>query len=268
MNELLAGGSKFGSDAGTEISLSNAGVISPHVRGEKVVTIGKSRRNLDPRLISLLNPNSLDAERYRRLRQSVEDFRDANNGTVIAVTSPLAGDGKSLTSLNLAGSLAQDPCARVLLIELDLRQKLSNMKDYMGMKKIPGPGVVDKVLNEDIKWEQSVCYIADFNLYFMPTGRSTESPYEILNSPRLGLLLEEARQRYDFVILDTAPVVLLPDCQLISKWVDGFMMVVAADRTPKKMLEEAFNLMDPKKIMGLVFNGYNPISDNYYKGYY
>jgi len=268
MNELLAGDHKSGADARTELSISNSAVISPHVRGEKVVTIGKSRRNMDPRLIALLNPNSLDAERYRRLRQSVENFRNPTNGTVIAVTSPLAGDGKSLTSLNLAGSLAQDPCARVLLIELDLRQKLSNMKDYIGLKKIPGPGVVDKVLNEDIKWEQSVCYIPDFNLYFMSTGRSTEAPYEILNSPRLGELLEEARQRYDFVILDTAPVVLLPDCQLISKWVDGFLMVVAADRTPKKMLEEAFNLMDPKKVMGLVFNGYTPISDNYYKGYY
>ena len=268
MNELLVGNNKSRPDKGTDLSVSNSAVVSPHVRGEKVVTIGKSRRNLDSRLISLLKPNSLDAERYRRLRQSVEEFRIEKNGTVIAVTSPLAGDGKSLTSLNLAGSLAQDPCARVLLIELDLRQKLSNIKDYIGMKKIPGPGVVDKVLNEDIKWEQSVCYIPDFNLYFMPTGRSTESPYEILNSPRLGELLEEARQRYDFVILDTAPVVLLPDCQLISKWVDGFLMVVAADRTPKKMLEEAFNLMDPKKIMGLVFNGYSPINDSYYKGYY
>ena len=268
MNELLAGGKPSEADKRTDLSVSNSAVISPHVRGERIVTLGKSKRNLDPRLISLLSPNSLDAERYRRLRQSVEDFRDVNNSSIIAVTSPLAGDGKSLTSLNLAGSLAQDPCARVLLIELDLRQKLSNMKDYMGMKKIPGPGVVDKVLNEDLEWEQSVCYIPDFNLYFMPTGRATDSPYEILNSPRLGGLLEEARQRYDFIILDTAPVVLLPDCQLISKWVDGFIMVVAADRTPKKMLEEAFNLMDPKKIMGLVFNGYTPISDNYYKGYY
>ncbi len=268
MNELLASGTQSGLDTGTELRVNGSSVISPHVRGEKVVSIGKSKRSMDPRLIALLNPNSLDAERYRRLRQSVEEFRNADNGTVIAITSPLAGDGKSLTSLNLAGSLAQDPGARVLLIELDLRQKLSNIKDYINMKKVPGPGVVDKVLNENIKWEQAVCYIPDFNLYFMPTGRSTESPYEILNSPRLGGLLEEARQRYDFVILDTAPVVLLPDCQLISKWVDGFLMVVAADRTPKKMLEEAFNLMDPKKIMGLVFNGYTPISDSYYKGYY
>jgi capsular exopolysaccharide synthesis family protein len=268
MNEIIDTTSNRDQTRNRQVSLSNSGVLSSHVRGEKVVTMGKQKRSLDPRLISLLNPNSLDAERYRRLRQSVENYRPAEGGTVIAVTSPLAGDGKSLTSVNLAGSLAQDPCARVLLIELDLRQKLTNVKDYLGMKSIAGPGVVDRVTNDEIKWDQSSYYIPDFNLYFMPTGRSTDAPYEILNSPRLGDLLEEARQRYDFVIIDTAPVVLLPDAQLISKWVDGFLVVVAADRTPKKMLEEAFNLMDPKKIMGLVFNGYTPVGDSYYKGYY
>ena len=265
MNEILESGNR---GSRRDVSVRNAGMLSSHVRGEKVLTISRPKRNLDPRLISLLNPNSIDAERYRRLRQSVENFRPADHGTVIGVTSPLAGDGKSLTSVNLAGSLAQDPCARVLLIELDLRQKMTNLKDYLGLKKVSGPGLVDRIMNDQIRWEESAYYIPDFNLYFMPTGRRTESPYEVLNSPRLGDILEEARQRYDFVIIDTAPVVLLPDAQLISKWVDGFLMVVAADKTPKKMLEEAFNLMDPKKMMGLVFNGYTPVDNSYYRGYY
>ncbi len=239
-----------------------------HVRDERVLPAGSRKRELDPRLISMLKPNSLEAERYRRLRQSVEDFGQTGVCKVVAVTSPLAGDGKSLTSVNLAGSLAQNPDSRVLLIELDLRQKMTNVKDYLGLKKEATSGVVDRVVNPNIQWDKSTYYLPEFNLYFMPTGRSTEAPYEILNSPRLGELLDEARQRYDYVIIDTAPVVLLPDAQLISKWVDGFMMVIAADKTPKKMLEEAFNLMDPKKVMGLVFNGYTPVNDNYYKGYY
>lgn len=244
-----------------------AGVVSPHHRGEEILT-SEDLRHVNSRLVSLVNPNSIEAERYRRLRHEVESRRDGEHGVIVGLTSAISGDGKSMTSINLAGALAQDRTARVLLIELDLRHPFTNVKDYLGIKKLSGAGVVDKVLNKGMTWERTTYYIPDYNLYVMPSGRHTDSPYEILRSPNLGQLLAEARERFDYVVVDTPPVVLLPDSQLISKWVDGFMIVVGADHTPRQMLEEALNLMDKDKVLGLVFNGYAPVGDKYYRGYY
>ena len=88
----------------------------------------------------------------------------------------------------------------------------------------------------------------------LPAGTRPSAPYEVLESPRLGELLESCRQRFDYVILDTPPITTVPDCRVIGKWVDGFLVVVAADRTPRKLVEEALELMEPAKVVGLVFN--------------
>ena len=85
-------------------------------------------------------------------------------------------------------------------------------------------------------------------------GRLPAAPYEVLKSPHLGELLDQARRQYDFVVLDTPPIVLTQDCRVITKWVDGFPLGVAADKTPSKLLEEGLNRMEPSKIVGFVFN--------------
>ena len=78
---------------------------------------------------------------------------------------------------------------------------------------------------------------------------------QVLKSPRLGELLAEARRRYDYIVVDTPPLVSVPDCRVLSKWVDGFLIVVTAHRTARKLLEEALHVTEPAKIVGLVFNG-------------
>jgi len=82
----------------------------------------------------------------------------------------------------------------------------------------------------------------------------TDIPYELLRSSRLGDLLDQARRDYDYVVLDTPPLVPIPDARVISKWVDSFLLVVRANTTPRRLLEESLNLMDPQKVLGLVFN--------------
>ena len=241
------------------------GTIPAHHRGEQLVTL--EYKKVYHQLVSLLNPDSPQAEHYRRLRYSVERLKKKNECLVVGLTSPVSGDGKTLTSINLAGALAQNPQNRVLLVELDLRQPLNTLKNYLGAKKLGGPGVVDMIIDEALPWEKACYYLQDFNLYLLPAGSPTRSPYELLTSERMGALLREARQRYDYVIVDTAPIVLLPDSQLVADWVDGFMIVLAADITPKKLLEEALALIDQNKVLGLVFNGYKQIGEDY-GGYY
>ncbi|MDP2140726.1 MAG: CpsD/CapB family tyrosine-protein kinase [Gammaproteobacteria bacterium] len=227
------------------------------------------KRSLNPRLVNLLKPNSADAQRYQRLRLAVENIPHATGGVVVAVASPSTGEGKTLTAMNLAGALAQNPARKVALIELDLRSTQDTIKDYLGTKKWSPAGAVDWVVGtaldgEPLDWQQMAHYVPEFNLTLIPAGQKTQSPYEVLNSPRLETMITQARLRYDYIIVDTAPVTLYPDTQLISRWVDQFIVVVTAGMTSRKQLAECLDLMVPEKVLGLVFNGCKQLSGSHH----
>jgi protein-tyrosine kinase len=212
------------------------------------------RHQLEDHLVSLLAPASFEAEQYRALRHMIEQLRRSSTElSVVAVSSADAGDGKSTTAINLAGALAQAPDARVLLIDGDLRG--ANLANYLGLDEQEAPGLVDAILDTNLTLEAVVQKHPHLNLSIVSAGRRPSAPYEILKSPRVGELLAEARTQYDYVIVDTPPLVSVPDGRVIGKWVDGFLIVVAAHRTPRKLLEEALNVTEPGKIVGLVFNG-------------
>jgi len=208
---------------------------------------------VDAHLVSLLTPTAFEAEQYRALRHVVEQLYKSANFSVIAVSSPSLGDGKTTTAINLAGALAQGREARVLLVDGDLRQP--TVARYLGLEDARGRGLVDVILNPSLTLDHVVRTRTPFNLSVIPAGRPSATAYEVLKSPRLGELLQEARRRYDYVVLDTPPLVPVLDCRVMGNWVDGFLLVVAADRTPRRHLEEALNMMDPAKLVGLVFNG-------------
>lgn len=220
--------------------------------------------SVEEHLVSLLAPGSFEAEQYRALRHVVEDSRRTRLLTVVAVSSPGDGEGKTTTAINLAGALAQAPDARILLVDADLRR--SSVAARLGLDE-GGPGLVDVILDPGLVLDEVVRSLEGFNLRVLTVGRRTANPYELLKAPRLGELLEEARQRYDHVVIDTAPVVPISDSRLIAGWVDGFLLVVAARRTRRELLEEALNLLEPAKVVGLVFNGDDRPSSGYY-GYY
>jgi protein-tyrosine kinase len=208
---------------------------------------------LDDHLVSLVAPTSFEAEQYRELRHAIEQLRRSAELSVIAVSSPLVADGKTTTAINLAGALAQAPNARILLIDADLRAP--SLASHLGIGEHAGPGLVDVILDSNLTLEAVTQDQPHLNLSVITAGRRSSSPYEVLKSPRVGELLAEARRQYHFVILDTTPLVTVPDGRIFGEFVDGFLIVVAAHRTPRKLLQEAFNLMEPSKVLGLVFNG-------------
>jgi capsular exopolysaccharide synthesis family protein len=236
-------------------------------RGQEKSLRHPSLDEVDAHLVSLVAPDSSEAEQYRALRYEVEYLHKAGECSVVGVCSALPGDGKTMTAINLAGALAQDPRERVLLIEADLRRPAVTVGDQLGLGDVTGRGLVDAILDPSLSLEEVVRHVPHFNLTALPAGKRAGSPYEALKSPRFGELLTQARQRYDYVVLDAPPVVPVPDCRLIAKWVDGFLMVVAAHRTPREALEEALTLMRPASVLGLVFNGYDRSAKRYY-GYY
>lgn len=208
---------------------------------------------LDEHLVSLQAPSTAAAEQYRVLRHLVETLRKRANLQVIGVTSPGVGDGKTVTAINLAGALSQSDDARVLLVDMDLRRPA--IARYLAVAQAR-PTLADALGTPGLALKDAVIELPRFNLSVLQAPVSAAAPYELLRSPRLEALLAEARQQYDYVVLDTPPFVPFPDCRLIAKSVDGFVLVVAANRTPRGVLAEALKAMDPEKAVGYVFNAH------------
>lgn len=219
---------------------------------------------IDRHLVSLLDPTSFEAEQYRGLRHIVEQIRQTAGTSVVGVTSAAVGDGKTITAINLAGALAQAQKARVLLIETDMRRP--SLARYLGLSHGADKGLVDAILKPEGSLDLFVTSLPQFGLAVLPAGRPQLASYELLKSPRLETLLGEARKWYDYIVLDTPPLIPLPDCRLLLKLVDTLILVVAAHQTPRKLLEEALNLLEPEKVLGIVFNNDDrPLAGYYYR---
>jgi capsular exopolysaccharide synthesis family protein len=200
----------------------------------------------------LIAPETFEAEQYRALSYMVEQLHADAGLSVIAVSSPAVGDGKTTTAINLASALTQLPGARVLLVDLDIRRPCVSAN--LGMDGESGRGLVDFVQNPNLPLEEVLRSYPPSKLAILFTGRIPPTPYDILRSSRLEELIEEARQSYDYIILDTPPLVPFPDCRLIERFADGVLVVVGAHKTPRKLVTEAIGTVDPEKIIGVVFN--------------
>ena len=215
-------------------------------------------------LVSLLDPRSFEAEQYRVLRYVVETLRKGANLQVVAVTSPGVGDGKTTTAINLAGALAQSVDARVLLVDIDIRRPAVARQLGLASSK---RSLVTTLLDASLTLGNVVERLGHFNLSVLPAGGPAVAPYEALKSPRLEALFDEARQCYDYIVLDAPPFLPVPDCRVIAKCVDGFITVVKAHRTRRGELAQTLDLMDPAKVVGLVFNGDHARRSSYYNAY-
>jgi capsular exopolysaccharide synthesis family protein len=221
---------------------------------------------IDPTLVSLTDPDSFAAEQYQALRLKIERLNQTRGIRVIAITSPGVSEGKSVTSINLAAALAQGSGVRVLLIDADLRRPAVGTR--LGLTDLDRPGLGDAIGDERIGLAQIARRLDQASGVDVVLSGSRAVPVvELLRSPRFASLLQEAREQYGFVVLDTPPLVPVCDAALLSRLVDGTLIVVAAHETPRKLLEEALNLIDESKVLGIVFNGDNESLSGHYDAY-
>ena len=221
--------------------------------------------HFDKHLVSLIAPASFAAEQYQALRLKIERIRQSRDLRVIAITSPGAADGKTVTSINLAAALGRGSSARVLIIDADLRRPALAQQLHVDMA---AAGVAELVANAQLTLADAVRPVHTFNLDVITAGHPTGPVHELFRSARLERLLAEARERYDYVIIDTPPLVPVVDSALLARLVDGVLLVVAANRTPRKLLEEALNQLDAAKVLGIVFNSDSkPLYGYYDSGY-
>lgn len=223
-------------------------------------------RQIDAALVSLTAPNTFAAEKYQGLRLRIEQLKHERGVTVLAVTSPDISAGKTVTSINLAVALARGAGARVLLIDSDLRRPAVGA--HLGLHGVKGAGLAEGLGDEHIELRQIVRPLSPGStVAVILAGAVPTHVSELIRSRRFEILLQEARALYDFVIIDTPPLAPVYDAAVLSRLVDGILIVVAAHETPRKLLEETLNLVDGSKVLGMVFNG-DDSSQSQYDAYY
>ena len=221
---------------------------------------------MDSHLVSLTSPSSFAAEQYQGLRLTVERLARSRDAQVIAVPSPAAGEGKPVTAINLAGALARGSDARVLLIDADLRRPA--VAKSLGFDDVETNGLADVIAAENGTLASAARPLEGFNISVVPAGSPNPAIHKLLRSPRLEPLLAEARRQYDYIVIDTPPLLPVFDSALLARVADGVLIVVAANQTPRKLLGEALNLVDPAKVLGIVFNRDDRPLFGYYDAYY
>jgi protein-tyrosine kinase len=194
------------------------------------------------------NMSTLSREQYRRLAAVLHDTQGNNGLKVIMVASGVPGEGKTLTATNIALTLSDSYRRRVLLIDADLRKptlhQVFRLNTTSGLTDGLDPeGDVRLVLRQ-----------VSSNLSVLPAGRPTTDPMAGLTSERMRRLIDEAKEAFDWVIIDTPPLMLLPDAHLLSSLVDGAVLVVKAASTPHEMVKRTAEIIGRERIVGVVLN--------------
>jgi len=248
------------------------GVIPDHVRKQGVVSnYGYSSGAPQPEESKshawvLRSPQSRIAEAYRSFRTAILLSRAEQPPKVILITSGSPGEGKSTTCFNTAASFAIQG-ARVLYIDADLRRstacKFFNCSNGVGLTNCLTSGVpYETALKQSSEIE---------TLYLLPSGYTAPNPSELLGSARFASLLEELKKNFEYIFIDSPPVLLVTDAQLISPLVDGYIIILRSGKTTKRLLTRCLALLGASKTsaLGIVLNGIDAKSSAYSGyGYY
>ena len=225
-------------------------------RGEADATDDANAFN--KRRISLLQPDSFVAEQFRTLRARLDALAAERPVRTIAVTSAMPDEGKTTAALNLALVSSMNLDRRVLLVDCDLRRP----KLHVALGLRPECGLAE-VLSGDATLERAVVAVEGTSLRVLPVRATPSNPSELLASDRMRSLVEEVARSYDQVIFDMPPTLALPDAKTVSELTDGLVFVVRANSTPRDDVAAALDILDRRRVLGLVLNGVESESKRY-----
>ena len=216
-------------------------------------------------IISYNDPKSVISEQYRAIRTNIEYSNVDQNTKTILVTSSDKNEGKTTTVSNLAVSFA-NLNKKVLIIDCDLRNasihKMFKINNIYGLTDILAKDrAVDKCIQET-ELE---------NLYVLTAGAIPPNPAEILSSEKMKNLIEDLKNIYDYIFIDTPPIGLVTDAGVLSSFIDGVVLVVKSESVEKKYLEETKKKLDAvdARILGAILNSYKSEQKDYnYYSYY
>jgi capsular exopolysaccharide synthesis family protein len=208
---------------------------------------GVSDANVQARLVTG-DANTVSLEQYRRLAAVLHEEQTDTHLKTVMVTSAVPDEGKTLTAVNLALTLSESYGRHVLVIDADLRRPA--LHKTLGVSN-------DRGLSEALLDEHDEAFVAPISrrLSVLTAGQSGSNPLAGLTSGRMSEMLRDYAARFDWVILDTAPVGVLPDAQVLARLVGGVILVIGAGTTPAAAVERAVaELGGPDTIIGTVLN--------------
>jgi capsular exopolysaccharide synthesis family protein len=165
------------------------------------------------------------------------------------ITSAGIGEGKTVTSVNLAWLLAQTDGVRALLIDADLRRP--STAHYLGIEDEVG---LSEVLTGETKLTQAIVKLQPSGLHLLPGGAPREDVAELLSGPRFGHLLNEARKHFDYIIIDAPPLGVFTDANLLINRADGALMVVRSGKTRYAAVDRLLEQLPRERMLGVVLN--------------
>jgi protein-tyrosine kinase len=214
------------------------------------------------RLVSLGKEGSLGAEKFRFLAVRLRQLRQTRPLKKILITSTIPGEGKSTVAANLACTLARRKPQRTLLLEGDLRRP--SIAAQFGLSNLPG-------LCEWLSGETptiKIFRLDDLGVWLLPAGSAPENPLELMQSGKLAPLMEQLQASFDWVVIDSPPVLPLADTSLWSRLTDGIVLVTRKGTTEKEQLRRGLEAIDKSKLLGaLVNSSENAAHSDYYQRY-
>ncbi|MBP1745380.1 MAG: putative exopolysaccharide biosynthesis protein, partial [Firmicutes bacterium] len=214
-------------------------------------------------LITINNPLSPVAEAYRTLRTNIQFSSIDKKVQVIAVTSSGPGEGKSTIAANLAVVTAQAG-KKTLLIDCD--QRKPRQHKVFGLSNEYG---LSNLLAEEASFAAVVQKSGVDNLLLLTSGTKPPNPSELLASSKMKNFIHSLRGQLDFIIIDTPPLLMVTDAQLLSNYIDGYILTIASGEADREAAAKAKELLDNVngKILGAVLNKLD-MNDKGYYGYY
>jgi capsular exopolysaccharide synthesis family protein len=234
-------------------------------------TIQRCRNNVKGKnygIESMDHPDSIITEQYRVLYTKLNDINGNSEGKVFAITSSIRGEGKTLTALNLSIVMARDFGKKTLLLEGDF--KTPSLIKFI--KQELQSDLVDILLSKTHAQSTSVPFadtlipFANDKLAILPAAKSVNNSSGLVSSQGMKQLLRALKEQYDFVLIDAPPILPLSDMNVFEEVVDGIILIVRAEKSPKVALVKAFDTLASDKILGFVLNDFRQPLPRYYQG--
>jgi capsular exopolysaccharide synthesis family protein len=199
-------------------------------------------------LLPFEEERSVASEQYRIARTRIT--YDLRRPKLILLTSPSPGDGKSVSSVNIAAALSLRSNCQVLLLDADFRHP--SIHQLLGLDQAPG---LADVITGVCTFEEAAIQAAQYpNLHILVNGKSQVNPSELLESARWHALCKFLRSRYDYVIVDSPPVSAVADSELIQMAVDATILVLRPDHTKRRDSLKAVDAIPKDKFLGVLYN--------------
>jgi capsular exopolysaccharide synthesis family protein len=203
----------------------------------------------EQRIVTITDHNGAGAEMFRVLGTRLAHMKDKRPLSKLLVSSAVVDEGKSVVAVNLAIALCQRPGERILLIEADLRRPTASLL----LSPNPTKGITEWHQGE-LAIHDALYRVGDHPLWFLSAGAGVEKPLPILESLEFANMVESISAHFDWVVVDSTPMLPMADAASLSRLSDGVLVVVREGHTRRKLLNKALDTIDRKKLIGLVFN--------------